>query len=104
MDQTNPSLRSIMKDNGDNDKPIWITEFGAPTEGPHGVGETAQATAISQAISAVRITSWLGALYVYTWQDSGNNPNTDEDWFGILTARGKPKLAYAAIRAARSHR
>jgi hypothetical protein len=104
MDQTNPSLRSIMKDNGDSDKPIWITEFGAPTEGPHGVGETAQATAISQAISAVRITSWLGALYVYTWQDSGNNPNTDEDWFGILTARGKPKFAYAVIRAARSHR
>ena len=104
MDKTNPSLRSIMKDNGDNNKPIWITEFGAPTEGPDGVGETAQAAAISQAISAVRITSWLGALYVYTWQDSGNSPDTDEDWFGILTARGKPKLAYAAIRAARAHR
>ena len=31
---TTPSLRSIMTANGDAGKRIWMTEYGAPTDGP----------------------------------------------------------------------
>jgi hypothetical protein len=42
-------------------------------------------------------TSWIGVLYIYSWQDDGTNPTNGEDWFGLLRAAGGPKLAYAAV-------
>jgi hypothetical protein len=100
MDQTSPSIRSVMTSNGDAAKQVWITEVGAPSSGPDGVGRAAQAAALSQAIADARTTSWIGGLYVYTWQDQGNGPSNYVDWFGLLTARGIPKPAYAAVAAA----
>lgn len=100
MAQTSPSLRSVMIRNGDGNKPIWVTEFGAPSGGPGGVGESAQATALTQAVADVKATPWIGALYVYTWQDNGSDPHNDQDWFGLLTAGGSTKPAFRALAAA----
>ena len=100
MAQTHPSIRSVMASNGDSGKSIWITEFGAPSGGPRGVGEAAQATALKQAIANAKTTSWIGALYVYSWQDEGTDPSNNEDWFGLLTARGTRKPAYTAVAVA----
>jgi len=100
MAQTNPSLRSVMILNGDGNKPIWITEFGAPSGGPNGVGETAQAIALMQGVAKVKTTRWIGALYVYTWQDAGIDPRNNQDWFGLLTAGGSAKPAYRSLAAA----
>ncbi len=100
MGQTNPSLRSVMIRNGDGRKPIWITEFGAPSGGPNGVGETAQAIALTQGVANVKATPWIGALYVYTWQDAGIDPRNNQDWFGLLTASGAAKSAYRSLAAA----
>jgi hypothetical protein len=86
-----------MTSNGDSGKSIWITEFGAPSSGPGGVGQTAQATAFTQAIVYAKKTSWIGALYIYSWKDDGTDPTNGQDWFGLLTAAGAPKLAYAAV-------
>jgi hypothetical protein len=100
MAQTSPSLRSVMIRSGDGNKPIWVTEFGAPSGGPNGVGETAQATALTQAVANVKATAWIGALYVYTWEDAGIDPRNDQDWFGLLTAGGSAKSAYRSLAAA----
>jgi beta-xylosidase len=100
MAQTSPSLRSVMIRNGNGGIPIWITEFGAPSGGPNGVGDSAQATALAQAVANVKATAWIGAFYVYTWEDDGTDPRNDQDWFGLLTARGSAKLAYRALSAA----
>jgi polysaccharide biosynthesis protein PslG len=100
MARTSPSLRSVMIRNGDGNKPIWVTEFGAPSGGPGGVGEAAQATALAQAVADVKATPWIGALYVYTWQDNGFDPHNDQDWFGLLTAGGSTKPAFRALSAA----
>jgi polysaccharide biosynthesis protein PslG len=108
MNQTSPSIRSVMASHGDSAKQIWITEFGAPSGGPDGVGQAAQATALTQAITNARQTSWIGGLYLYSWQDEGtdqtNNEGTnqrnDEAWFELLTAGGAPKAAYRAVAAA----
>ena len=100
MANTKPSLRSIMTGNGDADKPIWITEFGAPSGGPGGVGNAAQATAFRQAIARAEKTTWIGAFYIYSWQDLGTDPGNVEDWFGLLTATGSPKPAYNIVAAA----
>jgi len=97
MARTHPSIRSVMASNGDSGKPIWITEFGAPTGGPRGVGAAAQAAALSQAIADTKATSWIGALYMYTWQDKNTDPGAHQEWFGLLTAGGSRKPAYGEV-------
>jgi hypothetical protein len=97
MSQTSTSLRSVMASNGDGSKQIWITEVGAPSAGPDGVGQAGQANEFTQAIAAAKASSWVGGFYLYSWKDEGTNKGTDEDWFGLLTASGAKKQAYAAV-------
>jgi hypothetical protein len=99
MAETKPSIRSVMAKNDDSKTPIWITEYGAPSSGPAGVGEQAQSADISQALTYVKNVKWIGALYIYTWQDSPKDPSVD-NWYGLLTANGSRKDAYFAVASA----
>jgi polysaccharide biosynthesis protein PslG len=99
MASTNSSIKSIMAKNGDSNKPIWITEFGAPSTGPSGIGATAQRIELSQAFAAVKKTNWIGALYIYTWRDTSTGPSGDNG-FGLLTAGNSPKPAYYTVASA----
>jgi len=99
MSQTNPSLRSIMAENGDTSKKIWITEYGAPTTGSSSVGANGQTTELLQAIALARKSSWLGSLYIYTWADLASEPEVDNG-FGMLTDNSVHKPAYAVVSAA----
>jgi hypothetical protein len=100
MGQTSPSIRSVMGANGDSGKRIYITEVGAPSGGPWGVGQTSQAAEFTQAIGAAKATSWIGGIYLYSWQDEGTDTSNNEDWFGLLTAAGVHKPAYTAVKNA----
>jgi len=100
MAQTSPSIRSVMTANGDSAKQVWITEVGAPSSGPDGVGQSGQATEMTQAIADAKTTSWIGAVYLYSWQDEGTSQSDDEDWYGLVTAAGAQKQAYTAVAAA----
>jgi hypothetical protein len=79
---------------------LWLTEVGAPTGGPGGVGTTAQAEELTQAIADAKASKFIGALYIYTYEDSGTDSSTNEDWFGLLSANGTPKPSFAAVDAA----
>jgi polysaccharide biosynthesis protein PslG len=96
MNQARSSIRSMMTKNGDSGKPIWITEFGAPSNGPSGISASAQSAELSQAIAYAKKVTWIGAMYIYTWQDSVTLPAKD-NWFGLLTEDGSPKPAYYAV-------
>ena len=98
MGQTSPSLRSVMTANGDAGKQIWVTEVGAPSAGPNGVGTAAQAQEVTQAVQAAKSTPWIGEMFIYTYEDSSSNP----DYFGLLNAGGSPKPAWSALAAALS--
>lgn len=100
MDQTNPSVRSVMASNGDGGKKIWITEYGTPSSGPDGVGEAAQSTALVQAVDQARKASWIGAIYLYTWVDRGSTAADNGDEYGLLTGSGVQKPAYHAVASA----
>jgi hypothetical protein len=99
MAETSPSVRSIMISNGDSTKPIWITEFGSPTNGRSGTLALAQRTQLSQALAYVKKTNWIGAIYIYTWQDGIPGPKGDEG-FGLLTYNGLPKPAFFTVASA----
>ena len=96
MNATSPSIRSVMTAHGDGNKQIWITEVGAPSAGPDGVGTTAQAQEVTQVVQAVKSSPWIGECFFYTYQDSA----TDPDYFGLLNADGSQKPAWGALAAA----
>jgi polysaccharide biosynthesis protein PslG len=100
MNEVSPSLRSVMISHGDADKPIWITEFGAPSGGPAGIGQIRQAAELRQAIQNAKAKRWIAALYIYTWRDGAPSAVPGQDWFGLLTAQGSQKLAYAQVAEA----
>jgi polysaccharide biosynthesis protein PslG len=113
MSDLQPSLRSIMADNGDSSKLIWITEFGAPTGGPGGVATTrgyiegqqpyhmteqAQAESAVQAAKYVEESPWMAALFWYSYKDLGTSQDDNENFFGILKNNGGKKQVYGTFQ------
>jgi polysaccharide biosynthesis protein PslG len=113
MSQTNPSLRSVMALAGDSVKPIWMTEYGAPTGGPgifeqsttdtkfagspHKVTEDVQAKMLSDAVRLAKGYSWAGPLFWYSYQDIGTTQDTAENFFGLIRYDGVEKPAYDTL-------
>jgi hypothetical protein len=99
MEATASSMRSVMIANGDAAKKLWITEYGAPTTGPSAVSEADQSQDLTQAIAQVKQVSYIGSLYIYTWQDV-DSVGVGNDGYGMLGDTGAQKLSYAAVTAA----
>jgi len=109
MSQGTNSIRTIMKQNRDSLKKIWITEFGAPTGGPgpasttgdprlgdtptH-VDEALQADMLRQAVNLYRSYDWAGPFFWYSLRDTGTSADNNENFFGLLRADGSSKPAY----------
>jgi hypothetical protein len=102
MNGTSPSLRSVMRDNGDGAKKIWATEYGAPTDGPSGshVSESTQAQMIKKAYELWSGYDWGGPLFAYEGRDYGTDRSTRENFFGLVRHDFSPKPAYHAYREA----
>ncbi len=115
MRDTQTSLRSIMENNGDASKLIWLTEFGAPTGGPGAVAtidnynlsqhpdhvtEDLQAMMASDAINLAGKSPWAGPLFWHTYKDQGTTSNTIENFFGILRYDGSQKPIYDILKTA----
>lgn len=91
-------VRAVMVANGDAEKRIWITEYGAPSNGGKGaVSEQAQADMLVEARGLAAGLSYAGPLFWYSYRDLGTDPEEKEDWFGLRRADGTPKPAYAAF-------
>jgi chitodextrinase len=86
---TNPSLRSLMIANGDADKKIWATEWGAPT---NQVSEQRQADLIREAFPKWRAFAWAGPLFVYQLRDEYS------ERFGLTGLDWSEKPAAEAFR------
>lgn len=101
MDQTSPSLRSVMTANGDERKQIWATEFGAPTAGTatERVDPDRQATILRQGYRLFSAEPWMGPLFWYTLANFGPAAER-EDSFGLLLRDGARTPAWDAYRQA----
>lgn len=101
MSATTPSLRSIMTANGDAGKNIWVTEFGAPTNGPNPsiyISEAQQAAMVMAATNLYKTYSWAGPFFWYTIKDTGTATTTDENFFGLTRPDGSLKPAYTTLQ------
>ena len=95
-----PNLYSVMQQNGDSNKKIWITEFGCPTgtdaDRPAACTDTTLAQQITQAFKQAKAWGWTGPLFIFSWQD-----NKKDGDFGLYNLNGSPKTAaLAAFRQA----
>ncbi len=103
------SIRGVMLANGDTAKKIWITEYGAPTNGPGGIAdignynfrqnpnhvtEALQNMTVIDVVAQYKTLDYVGPFFWYSLKDSGNNVNNKEDYFGLLRSDGTKKPAY----------
>jgi hypothetical protein len=80
------TLRSKMVAEGDSDKKIWVTEFGAPTWNG-GVTEAQQADVhLKRAYERAReIETYVEYIFIHTLKDKLTNDQTDrENHFGLI--------------------
>jgi hypothetical protein len=93
-------LHDVMVANGDGDKKIWMTEFGAPTsEDADGVSPQEQAKQITDVLAAAAATGYSGPAFIYSIRDTDSAKRTDrESNFGsLLTSDWQPKLAAGVL-------
>jgi hypothetical protein len=114
-------MRTIMTLNGDSEKKIWATEYGAPTAGDTNgdgisrcdngdglvqsgedrcVSEAAQAQMFELAIAQWRSFDWAGPLFWYSYQDLGTGGRSIEQNFGMLRTDGSRKPIALSFRKA----
>ncbi len=100
MNATTSSIRSVMIANGDGAKKVDITEVGWPSNEPSSTGiagPNAQADEFQQALSFAMANSWIGSIYLFTYQDNGVSTTNTENNFGLITASGARKPAYFVL-------
>jgi hypothetical protein len=115
---TAPSLQSVLASCGASDKKIWLTEYGAPTDGPGAgatvtnynlnaspdhVDEALQAQMATDSVALATASPLVGALFWYSYQDLGTDPSTTENFYGLRRFDGSPKPAYSAFQNAVAH-
>ncbi len=94
-----PRIRDLMAARGDEPKPIWITEFGAPTGSDStSVSQDTQAAYIAAGINETRKLGYIPVILIYAIRDSGTDPSDPEQNFGLLKHDFQPKPAYDAVR------
>jgi polysaccharide biosynthesis protein PslG len=94
-------LRALMVAHGDATKRIWMTEYGAPTNGPPGarlVSEPEQAIMLTKSYTISESYAWAGPFFWYSLHDGENSKTTVENFFGIIRFNGSYKPAYSALQ------
>jgi hypothetical protein len=108
-------IEGILKAHGIANKKIWVTEYGAPTNGP-GMGatptdykigsnpdhvdEALQAQMANDSIHLARTSNFVAAIYWYSYKDLGTSTSTVENFFGLRRADGSAKPAWQTLHNA----
>ncbi len=87
-------VRATMVQYGDGAKPIWITEFGAPTQGPNSVSEEQQAAILHDGFDLWQTYSWGGVMSWFAYHDKATDSTSHKGWFGLVDGSGRHKPSY----------
>lgn len=102
-----PAVRNVMVNNGDSNKPIWITELGWSTHANNsstkpwnlGVTEQQQADFSVEAIKyAAANWPYVTNIFFYTDKNTGQS-DIHQSNFGILRIDNSPKPVWNAIKS-----
>lgn len=97
------ATRAVQRAHGDS-KPLWLTEFGYTDCYRNGgpslqidqtcVSSASAAQAFIDVLTAIKKRSWIAAAVQYNLKDDGPGGYT----FGLVTADGREKASFAAVR------
>jgi polysaccharide biosynthesis protein PslG len=110
------TIRQLMTSHSDNNKQLWITEYGAPTGGS-GIAHTttqlsftfgsdymsedAQSLMMQDALSEYsKITTPVGPFFIYSLRDINTSQDTPENFFGLMRYDWSKKPAYDVLHNA----
>jgi polysaccharide biosynthesis protein PslG len=115
IDNGPDSLRGVLMKYGTPNLPIWLTEYGAPTNGPgtpsdgtpattsdattH-VTESQQAHIATDVLRTVTQDRNVGALIWYSDRDLGDDTSTNLNFYGLRRSDGSAKPAFSALQKA----
>jgi hypothetical protein len=85
-----PSLRTLMKEHGVDDRPFWITETGRRTE------EGGQLQYYEDVVATLRDTTWVHRIFFFHYWDG---PGQGDGGFGIVREDFTPKPAYRFLQS-----
>ncbi len=107
------NMRNIMVANGDQNKAIWLTEFGIPSDGSGGivtnpamqtpkgadhVSLMAQVQIAQAVIQDTQKLPWIRNLDWYTYRDSAASIASSGSSYGLLYTDGTPKPMYDILK------
>ncbi len=101
-------IREVMVRNGDEDKPVWLNEFGwnaSPQDFPpegllwRRVSEQDQAKYTRDAIKLTRSWGWVGVINIWYFRQVGDIPITRSDYFfRMVDLDFTPRPVYYSIK------
>ncbi len=102
-------MRSIMEQNGESSKKMWLTEFGwDSTDNPAAgygyakyISEDMQAQYLKRAFELGKSYPWMGVMLVWNlnFQQTLGGDTGNEKWgWGVLRADNTPRPAYTALK------
>lgn len=91
-------LRTVMLDNGDSSKPIWLTEFGNSAVPAAAVTDQTQATWLTQSLDEFASLDYVPVVFWYNFREKGTDPNDYEHNFGLVESDWTIKPAYEAYK------
>lgn len=95
------NVSAVMRRNGQGDKKIWFTEFGAPTMTGHefGVSEARQAEILTDAIKFTRTMPNGGPIFIFDHRDIETGSANAEMSYGLLRTDWSAKPGFEAVRS-----
>ncbi|OZF03244.1 cellulase family glycosylhydrolase [Rhodococcoides fascians] len=93
-------MRREMIARGDDDKELWATEFGSPTDEGAGIDEARQGELMTAFVHEWSQLPFAGPMYVHEIRDRLAGSTNPEDNFGVLHRDFTAKPAYEALVAA----
>jgi fibronectin type 3 domain-containing protein len=90
------AIHQIMVAQGDGNKLIYSTEYGAPTSTGM-VDQATQADYVRQTYTAAAQFPWLGPITYFNWRDLGTDPSAIGDNHGLVKIDFTAKQALAAF-------
>ncbi|MBF9068289.1 cellulase family glycosylhydrolase [Streptacidiphilus fuscans] len=113
ISSTSDSLVSVLTEYGTPDLPIWLTETGAPTNGPGAasdgvhippdtthVTEAFQAAIAADTVPAAAANPHVAAVFWFADQDTGTDRTDPAAFFGLRRIDGTAKPSFAALKNA----
>lgn len=89
------AVHDLMARHGDGHKPIWITEYGAPSTE---VDDAKQAELIVRSLRQWSEVSYAGPFFVHALRDADSSSADAEDRFGVMTDSYHPKAAFEQLK------